>query len=422
MTYAEALDFIHGARGKKVGLENMRALLRALGNPERDFPSIHVAGTNGKGSICAFLHACLREKDYKTGLYTSPYLQRYNERMRLQGLPIPDGELAALVSEIAAPVEALRARGIEPTEFEIGTALAFLYFSRSRVDIAVIEVGLGGRYDPTNVIKPVLSIIGSIGRDHMHFLGEDIASIAYEKAGIIKPGRPVVLYPQGETVRRVVREASEANGSELIDLADYALRFHGNPATAQVFDVDGPHICLRELEISLPGEYQSKNALTAAMALDHLSLADEITLRKGLQKAWWPGRLEWQGNILLDGAHNEQGVDALASYAAWHTKPEATALIVGITGDKDTRPMVRRLAGLADTVIATRANNPRALDASAVAQAFAQAGKGAREASGCAEALREARQSGAEHIIVAGSLYLIGEMRDVLGLPVPVIP
>ncbi|MCL1796655.1 MAG: bifunctional folylpolyglutamate synthase/dihydrofolate synthase, partial [Clostridia bacterium] len=189
MTYAEALDFIHGAYvlGEKNGLSNMRRLLARLSNPETGIRALHVAGTNGKGSVCALLQAALRCAGYKTGLYTSPFLERFNERIRIDGKPIPDESLVDLVERIAPEIETLRAGGYQPTEFEIGSALAFLYFAQEKVDVSVIEVGLGGRLDPTNTITPLVCGIASIGLDHQHILGATLPQIAAEKAGIAKP-------------------------------------------------------------------------------------------------------------------------------------------------------------------------------------------------------------------------------------------
>ena len=205
MDYRQAIDFIEGASGKgdKRGLYNMERLMERLGNPHKRLRAFHVAGTNGKGSICAFLDSSLRAAGYRTGLYTSPHLERFNDRMRLNGRPISDERLAEVTTRVAEQVEILRGEGVLPTFFEICTAVAFEFFAEENVDYAVIEVGLGGRRDSTNVITPMVSVIASIGFDHMKTLGNTLPEIAGEKAGIIKPGVPVVISPQPDEVRSV---------------------------------------------------------------------------------------------------------------------------------------------------------------------------------------------------------------------------
>lgn len=251
LDYAQALAFIHGATGigKKNGLENMRALLARLGNPQQQFPSVHIAGTNGKGSVCAFVHAGLVCAGKNTGLYTSPFLQRYNERIRINGVPVSDAALAAVASRIKREVDALRQENISPTEFEIGTVAAFLYFAQQQVDYAVVEVGLGGRLDPTNVLLPRICAIASIGLDHTHILGDTLEKIALEKAGIAKPGVPLVLSAQ------VQGEASEAIAAHCRAVGAPLLRAQPErdcplacPGTISNTTPVSPGRCLRRLE------------------------------------------------------------------------------------------------------------------------------------------------------------------------------
>lgn len=403
MTYDEALAFIHGAYGlgEKRGLENMHRLLALLDNPHKKFRAVHVAGTNGKGSVCAFLQAALRCGGYRTGLYTSPFLQRYNERMRIDGVPIADDMLADITTRVARAVTALRAEDVRPTEFEIGTAVAFTYFAQAGIDIAVIEAGLGGRIDPTNVLTPLVSAIAAIGLDHMRVLGDTLEAIAGEKAGIIKPGVPLVLSSQNPTgVRSVVKARCEAQS------APYIL---SKPAGG--------------LRLALPGAHQVDNAGVAVAVLRQLremgfSGLTDTAIEEGLRRAQWPGRLEWQAGappFLLDGAHNEQGAVALATYVA-SLPPRRTVLLCGIMRDKQWMPMVKALSSVADAVITVAPDNHRALPAPQLAGAFRKLGIRAKAAGSVAEAIDRAKaEASAEgQVVVAGSLYLVGEARTAL--------
>ncbi len=398
-TYESAIAYIHGAygQGAKDGLNNMRLLLERLGNPQDRFPSIHVAGTNGKGSVCAFLHAALTCSGYRTGLYTSPFLQRYNERMRVGGVPIADDALARLVERVAAEVDALRQVGVRPTEFEIGTALAFLYFAEEQVDIAVVEVGLGGRLDPTNVITPLVSVIASIGLDHMRVLGHTPEAIAREKAGIAKRGVPLVLSAQAsEGVREVILETCRAKGAPL---------YLAKPAVG--------------LALGLAGAHQAYNAGTAWEALSQLRRAGwnmpDASILEGFRRVRWPGRLEWvdvSPPLLLDGAHNPQGVQMLVEYLQGLPRAR-TVLLCGIMADKDWQDMARILAGVSDEAVAVAPDNKRSLDAAVLAHTLGSFGVFARAADTLSDAYQAAQSLAGPQgrIVAAGSLYLIGELR-----------
>lgn len=402
-TYEEALAFIHGAygRGRKLGLSNMRSLLRRLGNPQEAFPAVHIAGTNGKGSVCAFLQAALRVAGYRTGLYTSPFLERYNERMRIDGVPIADAALAALTEQVAGEVEALRKKGIRPTEFEIGTAIAFVYFAKAGVDIAVIEVGLGGRLDPTNILLPQVTAIASIGLDHTRTLGDTVEKVAREKAGIAKPGVPMVLSRQVEGgAREVVADYCKAVEAPL---------YIANPAD--------------DLSLGLAGAHQAYNAGVAREVLRRLRakgwrMPEEDAI-EGFRRACWPGRLEWVDGtqpMLLDGAHNPQGAETFAGYV--RTLPRGrTVLLTGMLQDKDWQGIVRSFAGLSEQVVTVAPGNPRALGAEPLAEAFHALGCAAVPTGSVPEALAQARLLAGKdgRIIAAGSLYLVGELRTLLG-------
>ena len=419
MTEAEAVAKSHSVypSGKKEGLTNMREIMSRLGNPQAAVPMVHVAGTNGKGSCCAMIERVLREAGYTTGLYTSPYIERYNERIRIGGVPIAGDKLAALVERVWPAVEDCRAKGIRITEFELGTALAFTAFAQEKVDIAVIEVGLGGRLDPTNIIHPLVSAITEVGMDHMHFLGDTIEEIALEKAGIMKRGVPVVLGRQEKAAHRVLLAAAKGLGIPVLDPDAENVRETSRNVT---FDVRMPDEMIKNLTVSLRGRHQAENACAALGALHVLrqrgfAIPTEA-VRRGMADVRWPGRLESFGHILLDGAHNDPGVRALCAYCdAWLPR-EKTVLLTGMMADKDVAQMAKRLSTRVRCVVTTRPDLPRAMDADELAQAFAQHGLKTTAVPEPREALAQARaMAGPEGtVLVAGSLYLIGAVRALL--------
>ena len=298
MTEKEAIERIHSVypTGCKNGLENMRALMGRLGNPQEKLTMVHVAGTNGKGSCCAMIERMLRAAGYKTGLYTSPYIEVYNERIRINGEPIAGDKLAALVESVWPAVEACEKDGVQITEFELGTALAFCCFAKEKVNVAVIEVGLGGRLDPTNIITPAVSVITEVGMDHMQFLGDTIEQIALEKAGIMKPGVPVVLGRQEKAARGVLLAAAKGKELPILSLTAENIR---EERTRITFDVAFGGERLKALTVSLCGRHQADNACAALGAL--LALKKKgfkiptSAVRAGLADVHWPGRLEYFG-------------------------------------------------------------------------------------------------------------------------------
>lgn len=419
MTEAEAIAKIHSVypSGKKEGLSNMRELMSRLGNVQAALPMVHVAGTNGKGSCCAMIERALREAGYRTGLYTSPYIERYNERIRIGGVPIEGDRLAALVERIWPAVEDCRAHDIHITEFELGTALAFLAFAQEKVDIAVIEVGLGGRLDPTNIIHPLVSVITEVGMDHMHFLGDTLEEIALEKAGIMKRGVPVVLGPQEKAAHRVLLASAKGLGIPVLETVPENVRETARNVT---LDARMPDETIKNLIVSLRGRHQAENACAALGALHALRqrgyMIPTEAVRRAMADVRWPGRLEAFGHVLLDGAHNDPGVRALCAYCdAWLPR-EKTVLVSGMMADKDVEQMTRRLSTRVRCVVTTRPDVPRAMEAEALAQAFARHGLRTLAVPDPAEALARARAiAGPEGaVLVAGSLYLIGAVRALL--------
>ena len=419
MTEQEAIEKIHSVypSGKKNGLENMRVLMNRLGNPQERLRMVHVAGTNGKGSTCAMIERMLREAGYKTGLYSSPYIEVYNERIRIGGKPVDGETLAALVETAFPAVEACMAEDIAITEFELGTALAFLAFEREQVDVAVIEVGLGGRLDPTNIITPLVSVITGVGMDHMGYLGGTIEEIALEKAGIIKPGVPVVLGAQEKAAKAVLTVAAKGRNAPLIDPdAENVIE----ERSGLTLDTRVGGRSYTGLRISLCGRHQAENACAALGAVSALMEqgfdVPEKAVYAALADVHWPGRLEHFGRMLLDGAHNDPGVRALCAYCDQWLPKEKTVLLTGMMEDKETGKMAERLSSRVRYVVATQPQVPRAMAAERLAQTFAAQGVKACAKADVADALAYARSvAGPDGMVLcAGSLYLIGAVRTLL--------
>ena len=378
MTYDEMLQRLAALRryGMRPGLESIRALLAAVGNPERALAVVHVGGTNGKGSTAAMIEAGLRAASKRTGLYTSPHLLRFTERIVIDGREID----RARVAELAARVLAVAG---EHTFFDVATAMALLAFAEARVDVAVLEVGLGGRLDSTNVIeRPLAAVVSSVGRDHTDVLGETLPLIAREKAGIWKRGVPALFACEDEAAARVLDEEAERAGATPIerfgrDFDDAAL-----PALA------------------LGGAHQRRNAALARRALELVGV-DGRAIAAGLANVRWPGRLErLSANVLVDAAHNEEGARALA--AAWPAGD--WTLVVGVVADKDARAIVAPLVARASRVIVTAPPSLRALPPAELAKLV----PGATVAPDLAAALALAD---GEKVVVAGSIFLVGEAR-----------
>lgn len=415
MNAREVVDAIHGSyqTGSKHGFRNMEALLDAL-CPSPKVPVIHVAGTNGKGSTCAMLERVLRCAGYRTGLYTSPFLQAYPERIRLGGVPLSD----ELIERYGNPlIEA--ARGLDATPFELGTALALAVFEGEAVDFAIVEVGMGGRLDPTNVVHPILCGIAAIGLDHMAYLGDTLAQIAGEKAGIIKPGVPVVCHPAESEVAAVFARVAAEKHAPLRQLDRAMVELltadaHGSAATFHLQN------SWENMRLSLPGEHQLTNALTVlglveALRAQGVSLP-ESAVREGLASTVWPARLEWCGDVLIDGAHNPQGVTALADFVEKHV-PGRRVLLTGVLRDKLQPDMLRQFLRIASDVVTVTPDSPRALPANEFADALNALGAQAVPAASLEAGLAQARAlADGGTIIAAGSLYFAGALRTALGL------
>lgn len=426
MNAQEVIDAIHGVYGlgNKVGLRNINALMDAL-CPDRKVPVIHVAGTNGKGSVCAMLESILRHAGYRTGLYTSPFLQAYQERIRLDGVPISDALLARYGASVLEASERLKAEAdCRATCFELGTALAASVFEGEGVDFAVMEVGLGGRLDPTNFVRPKACAITAIGLDHMKVLGDTLPAIAAEKAGIMKAGTPVVCHPAPEEVEAVFARTAAQVGAPLRQMRRDMLLAASGDAYGSVISCRVGDTVWRDVRLGLPGKHQWTNALTVLGVVEELRrqgyvLPDEA-VRQGLSRVVWPARLEWQGNILIDGAHNPQGVAALSDFVREHLAARRRVLLTGVLADKLQPDMLATLAGLATQAVTVTPDSPRAMEAGQLAALLNDCGSCRAEAApSLREGVDKARALAGEDgvVIAAGSLYFAGSLRTLLGLP-----
>jgi len=411
MTINETMNFIHSPRwiGAASNFSRMEEMLGALSSPQKALRFVHVAGTNGKGSVCAMIESVLREAGYKTGLYTSPYIHEFSERIRVGGEYIPDAALSEIVEELAPVVDALAS---PPPEFEIITVIALCHFARSGCDIVVLETGIGGRLDPTNVIAPPeCAVITAIGLDHTEILGDTIGQIAAEKAGIIKSGSPVVAYDSSDEAMAAIKKACDDKGARL-RVADFGqIELMSDSLAGQAFRYKGSRYFL-----SLLGIYQLKNAAVAIEALETLGILPNA-IRNGLAKARHMARFELAGgSFVIDGGHNVQGVNALRESILHYFPDKKAVVIMGIMRGKDAGAMVGSLAPCAECFVCVRPDNPRAIAAEGLAEIVRAAGGQAKVCGSVEDAIDTARSlAGTEKIIcAAGSLYLAGEVRACL--------
>jgi dihydrofolate synthase/folylpolyglutamate synthase len=431
VAYQEALDYLYSFvdysltrsfryTPDKFDLGRMVRFLQLLGDPHQSYQVIHVAGTKGKGSTAALIASTLRAAGYKTGFYTSPHLQDYTERIQVDGQPIPPGDLAALVEElkpVVAQIERL-------TTFEITTALGFLYFARQKVDVAVAEVGLGGRLDATNVVDPLVSVITSLSLDHMAVLGDTLPKIAFEKAGIIKPGRPVVLSPQQDEARAVIETVAAERGCPLVEVGrDYDCAAGAHSLDGQSFRVWRAGQLPLELRIPLLGQHQVENAATAYAALDvarvhGLTITDEH-IRGGFAGVVWPGRFEILQRsplLIVDSAHNRDSARRLRQALDDYLPDQPVILIYGASEDKDIEGMFAELMPRVSRVIATQSVHPRAAQVNQLVELAGKYGRPGEAVVPVEQAVARALQlAGAEPgtaVLAAGSLFIAAAVRD----------
>ena len=421
MNYSEAIEYIHSVNWMfcNPGLDRVKTLCRALGDPQDSLKFIHVAGTNGKGSFCAMLDSILRAQGYKVGLFTSPYIMEFGERMRVDGENISESELCDLVEKVRPLADAMEDK---PTEFELITAIAFLYFANHHCDYVVLECGLGGRLDATNVIKtPILSVITGIALDHTAILGDTEEKIAAEKAGIIKETVPVLWCGSHKGAERVIlAHAQEMNAPVLtVDRSLLAVK---------QMTLDGTHFDFgvhKDMHIPLLGSYQPLNASNVLTAVDALRLhgveIGEDAVKNGLAAVVWHARFEKickNPLIIADGGHNPEGIDGAVDSIKKYFGTNKVGIITGVMADKDYQYMAGRIAEVASNVFCLTPDNPRALAAEKYADVFEGLGVHAVACASVKEAVASAyafaKESGIP-VVSLGSLYMYGEVVRALG-------
>lgn len=418
-TGQEAVEYIHGYSwlGSRPGLERTEALLKAIGNPERELKFVHVVGTNGKGSTSAMTASILTAAGNRTGLYTSPYLRRFHERMSVDGVEITDGELAEITRFVGDRADMLAEH---PTEFELVTCIALEFYRRRGCDIVVLEAGMGGRLDSTNVIPaPEAVVITNIGLDHTGVLGDTAEAIAAEKAAVIKPGCQVVLYRQSPSVMAVVEEVCARRGAELHVAGTGGMELLSDTLEGQKIRWYG-----KELTLPLLGEHQRHNAAVALTVAGVLGEKWGITpdaLSAGLADARWPGRFELlsrKPRFIVDGGHNPQCAEAIAVNLNRYFPGEPVTVLIGMLADKDYPLVCDVIAPCAARFVTVTPDSPRALSAEELAAHLGRFGKPVTAASSVEEGVALAcGQAGPEGVVCAfGSLYMTGDIRACFGL------
>lgn len=424
MNYQESLDYLHELCkfGINLGLNRINKLLNLLGNPHSQIKTIHVAGTNGKGSTIAILANILQAAGLKVGVYTSPHLHSYTERIRINGVDISRQDFTKGMERLKLIVpEVLKKTGENPTEFEILTALAFNYFAWRKVDIAIIEVGMGGRLDSTNVLTPEISVLTSISTDHVDYLGSSLEDITREKAGIIKPGIPVVCSLQDEVVERVILEKAKKLNSPVYLIKDFQYEQTSFGSMGQRFNLITNTQKYADLNLSLLGDHQIENAITAITCTELLQslgwLITEKHIYQGLATVKWAGRLEYlklKSQVLLDGAHNPEGAQVLARAIPKFLDYDKLIMVLGVLEDKDKKEIINYLGPLGDVFIITKPPNSRAGDWQNLIELLKKYNKEVYIEADYRQAINLAFKLGQKNdlVCITGSLYLLGESRE----------
>ncbi|PYG88808.1 dihydrofolate synthase/folylpolyglutamate synthase [Ruminiclostridium sufflavum DSM 19573] len=420
MNYEEAMKYIHGTLkfGSRLGLDNIGRLMEFMGNPQKKLKYVHVAGTNGKGSVTSFISNILISSGYKTGVFTSPYIQRFTERIKIDDKEIEHEELTDIIAFIKSRIDLMLDGGFEhPTEFEIITAAAFEYFYRNNCDIAVLEVGLGGRFDSTNIIEaPEVCVITTISLDHTDILGKTIGEIAFQKAGIIKHNSDTVIYPQEPEAEEVFERVCKSQKAILHKASFKTLKLKEYGIEGQLFDYKD----YKNLNTKLLGDHQLNNAALAVDACEVLSLKgfniDNESIRNGIARTIWPGRLEIINKnplILIDGAHNFEGGRALNAALDRYFADKDKIFIAGFLKDKDYRNTMEMLSEKAKLIITVTPDNDRALKSSELAEVLKCFSKKVKDGITVENSLKLAYEAidGNSVICAFGSLYMIGKIR-----------
>lgn len=416
--YDEALHWIHSRLrlGIKPGLKRMEWMMERLEHPEKKIKTIHIGGTNGKGSTVTFLRSILQEAGLKVGTFTSPYFEHFNERISINGRPINDQDLILLTNKIKPLADELEETELGgPTEFEVITAMSFYYFAYIQpVDLAIYEVGLGGRFDSTNIIEPAISIITSIGLDHTNILGETYEEIAFEKAGIIKRNTPILTGVKQENAYEVIREKAMDNDAELYRLGEQIqIENHHSTENGEKFTIKTHLGTVEDVEISMFGKHQTENASLAVMAAQLLKMSDE-SIFQGLKKAYWPGRFDLISSnplIIMDGAHNEEGMETLVAELRKRYKERKIKVIFAALGDKKLNNMIRKIDSIAKEITFVDFDYPRAARAEDLYVLSSITQK--RIANDWKQAVLEELQAikSNELLVVTGSLYFLSDAK-----------
>jgi len=433
LNYLEAMEYIDDLSkfSMKLGLSRTEKILELLGNPQKKLRCIHIAGTNGKGSTTAMISKILIEAGYKVGMYTSPFIEEFEERIQINNLNIPKDKLSEMITKVANTVEKVIELGYDnPTQFEVITCAGLLYFYEQAVDFAVVEVGLGGRLDSTNLIVPILSVITSISYDHMSVLGDTLSEIAYEKAGIIKEATPVILYPQEEEAEKVIERVSLEKGSKLIKVPGNSAKLLGvrdallNDEVIRVQDIEMDTINNNyNVSLTLLGKHQILNCATVIYTMEELKrlgieISDEA-IEKGLSKVKWIGRmeiLERRPLTIIDGAHNIDGIVKLKESLEEYLNYKDIVLILGILADKQVEAMIRVITPIAKRIICVTPHSDRGELAATLKSEVEKYNVNCEAIEDYKKAYEKAFSYCKEDdlLLISGSLYMIGDMRKVI--------
>lgn len=423
-----AIDKIHEFEkfGSILGLERMTSLMAELGNPQDKLKCFHVAGTNGKGSVCKYIYEALQAEGFKTGLYTSPFLEVFNERIEFDHAFISDEDLEKYTDTVLEKVKILTGRGEDsPTEFEVITAVAFLYFKEKKADYVVLEVGLGGIGDSTNIIKnPVVSVISSISYDHMDRLGNTLSEIAANKAGIIKKGCPVVTSVKDEEALAVIEEKAKEEGSLFFYTKNLPVNIKEESIDGTLMDVLIQGVNVENLRIGMAGRHQVENAVAALAALAIYEVTTDFKISRkavleGFLRAKQIGRFEIMKReplIVIDGAHNADGAHMLVDTVLRYAPDKKTLIVTGMLKDKDTDEIIEQLTSIASDFIATEPENSRKMEAEELKKKLEAKGARVEAVDDCRDAVKKAIGLKEEYelILFTGSLYFIGAARSIL--------
>ena len=419
MNVTEAIEYIHSVfwKGSTPGLHRTQALLEKMGNPEKKLKFVHIAGTNGKGSTAAMTASILQQAGYKVGLYTSPYIYRFHERMQVNGIEISDEDLIA-VTEFVKPLA--QSMPQSPTEFELVCCIAFEYFARQNCDIVVLEVGMGGAFDATNVIEcPEVAVITNIGLDHTDFLGDTVEKIAETKAGIFKEGGNAVVYRSTESVEKVFEDICAARNVNLKKADFEGLKLHSHGLDGQAFDCGSR----KNLQLPLLGVHQLKNAAVVLSIIDTLQEKgwniSEEHVYNGLKFARWPGRFDIVSRdplFIIDGGHNPQCIEALVLNIQDYLKDRKVIALTGVLADKDYADMYKPVSHLVQEFVCITPPNPRKLEAAELAAHLRQVGMQATACDSIVSGVRTAKElAGKDGVVLCfGSLYTIGAIKEAL--------